>query len=513
MNKFYTSSVAFIIGFASLLYQTYAIHIVFQFFPKGSDIVALSLAAFLCGLGVSAILFSKLAKNETKKAEIVILISQILLILVAFLFYRNMEFFTQAIGIIDSKALPVFATQLSSYGLIWIYLFTPAFLIGGCLPLIISMHQSTFEKRFDETSFIYFLDIIGAVLGSLVTGFYLIPYLGFETTIALAIIMSFLAMLFVLKNRIHIMVSTLVTLCLVAVLFFDIATQEKQETIETSANITESDKSRFGDILFKKESRFGTIRVADVNDTRRLFINYRTMCVVPLERQTIFTGDAEDLLALITLTNLEEESDILGIGLGCGITADIIARHPKTGKFNLVEINPIVVESYNKYFAIPGDNIFDLDHISLSIEDGARYLRVTDKTYDAIILDIEEVDIIHSSPLFTRNYFKIAKSKLKEGGIFSVWSFYVNEDFNKGSRGVVYFASDKEININNIDVPDLPEPIEISEKLDDVKINQVINNDNEEINTILNPVLRKYYNSRDFFKMSNEMDDNFIIPQ
>jgi len=460
MNKFYTSSVAFIIGFASLLYQTYAIHIVFQFFPKGSDIVALSLAAFLCGLGVSAILFSKLAKNETKKAEIVILISQILLILVAFLFYRNMEFFTQAIGIIDSKAL------------------------------------------------------------------------GFETTIALAIIMSFLAMLFVLKNRIHIMVSTLVTLCLVAVLFFDIATQEKQETIETSANITESDKSRFGDILFKKESRFGTIRVADVNDTRRLFINYRTMCVVPLERQTIFTGDAEDLLALITLTNLEEESDILGIGLGCGITADIIARHPKTGKFNLVEINPIVVESYNKYFAIPGDNIFDLDHISLSIEDGARYLRVTDKTYDAIILDIEEVDIIHSSPLFTRNYFKIAKSKLKEGGIFSVWSFYVNEDFNKvllntlqkefknvyfiaraGSRGVVYFASDKEININNIDVPDLPEPIEISEKLDDVKINQVINNDNEEINTILNPVLRKYYNSRDFFKMSNEMDDNFIIPQ
>ncbi len=515
---------AFIIGFASLLYQTYAIHIVFQFFPRGSDIVALSVASFLTGLGLSALVFAKMAVNNQKKAETILIFSQVILILIAFSFYRDIEFFASTIQFIDLSTFSVTVTHFLGFLLIWIYLFIPAFCLGGCLPLVIALNQSRHEKRFDETGLVYFYDIFGAVLGSLITGFYLIPHLGLEATMTVAILASFAAMIFVLRPHARILPAAGFTACLLAAFLLTELPQKSQIT-GTDQNL-EKASARFGNVLYEEESRFGTVRVGVKGDRQRLFIDYRTMCVIPLQDELFFTRDAEDLLALITLTNLNDHADILGIGLGCGITAGHIARHPKVKTFDLVEINPAVVNAYRDHFTQFGGNILEQENVFLKIQDGAKYLRITDKKYDAIIIDIEEVDIIHSSPLYTYNYFQIAGEKLKPGGILAVWSFYVNDDFNKvlyntlqgafhhvyffprtESRGAAYFAAHRPIATHRIYIHETGTYLKTKNKLDREKFSSVINRNNTDINTILNPILRKYYDSREFFNIPDRHKD------
>lgn len=410
------------------------------------------------------------------------------------------------------------------------YLFLPALLLGGCFPVIISLHQRDFKKRFDEVGTVYFYDILGAVIGSLITGFFLIPHIGLEITILVAIAASLLTILFMLerRTRLYFAIFSAISLIIGYTAINNNAPSVKPKTTEFEANdITDE---RFGNVVFEEPSYFGTVRVAQFNDRKKLFIDYRSMCSIPLDPTKNFGKDGEDLLALITLNNLSKGSDILGIGLGCGFTAGHIARHPHTQSFDLVEINPVIVEAYKNQFAQRRGSIFDLDHVNLTIDDGAKILRKTNKVYDSVIIDIEESDIIHSSPIYTRDYFEIAKKRLKKDGIFSVWSFYVNEDFSKvlyntlssvfsyveffprtNSRGAVFFASEREINIDEIHATSGERKIDTQAWLDQVKKEAVINSANQEINTLRRPNLRKYYNSYDFFDIPRDFKDKSII--
>lgn len=524
MSKISVLTVAFLIGFSSLLYQTYAIHIVFQFFPKGSDIVSLSIASFLAGLGLSALFFTKVTSNESDRAKAILMGLQLALVFFTFVFYWNIEVFELAIQYIETHIISPDWVYLSGFLLIWMYLFVPAFMLGAGLPIVIALNQSDHKKRFDQIGIVYFIDILGSVLGSVITGFYLIPYLGLETTIAAAVLCSFLTCVFLFEMKIVkkpavIMIAFLIPLSGFFVLTHDL----NKQTMEAAEAVPLDQQKAYGDILFEEPSRFGTVRVRSNYKNLRLFIDYRTMCLVPLINKDRFQGDAEDLLARITMANLKSDAKILGIGLGCGITAGYIADDAKTKDFTLVEINPSVINAYKAHFAENNINILTKENTRLIIDDGAKYLRLTNEQYDSIVIDIEEPDIIHSSPLFTLNYFKIAKSKLKQDGILSVWSFYVNPDFNKvlhntlnevfeyvyflpraNSRGAVYFGSDKPINTGKVFNPNLKKYDNINHAIDSRKYTLVLEHDNNEINTILKPTLTKYYSSKEFFDFSKQ---------
>jgi len=197
-----------------------------------------------------------------------------------------------------------------------------------------------------------------------------------------------------------------------------------QGTQQPLAPPRENLESRFGSVLFQRESDYGRITVG--NDAfsqpgkKVLFINYRDMCHSDFH-------ESEDFLGVVATAFLQPGSRVLNLGLGCGFTAAKILESPNVALLDIVEINPVMVEACEVF---AGDNrgVIGDKRVHIHFADGMEWLRTTDRNYEAIAADVEEPTVEHASALFTVEFFKLAKCKLKPGGLFAFWAIYTSQE-------------------------------------------------------------------------------------
>jgi spermidine synthase len=133
------------------------------------------------------------------------------------------------------------------------------------------------------------------------------------------------------------------------------------------------------------------------------------------------TSESETLLGKNTVAQLQPGARVLNIGLGCGITAGTLAASVNVAALEIVEINPAVARVTRELFGQYNGHVLDLEKTRLVIEDGAAFLRDTPRTYDAVVIDIEEPTVVHSSILYTREYFELIRRKLSPHGVLALW--------------------------------------------------------------------------------------------
>jgi len=78
-------------------------------------------------------------------------------------------------------------------------------------------------------------------------------------------------------------------------------------------------------------------------------------------------------------------------------------------------------------------------NVNLIIDDGLKYLRENEKKYDAILIDIENPLVAHSSNLYTVEAFKIVSDSLDEEGNFALWNF-VHVAQNTTYTDILYYS-------------------------------------------------------------------------
>jgi len=433
---------------------------------------------------------------------------------------------------------------------IWIYLFIPAFFIGGSFPLINGLYLESVEKGTSNTGLVYFWDTFGSILGAFLAGFFLLPQFGFRLTCVIAVIINLLiALLIVPKREWRIFILIFGLLIIVNEYSFyhkNIApstldaplpttnifqSQEKSESylnnkkIDTSSTpnlalreYPELDKI-FGDILFQESSPFGKITIGNNAfqnpENKVLFINYRDMC----HSQSHLS---ESEMGSIVANQIPPKSRVLNIGFGCGFTADAIAQQPNVDFLDIAEINPVVIKGARQFFKQENNNVLENIKTNLHIEDGAEFIRNTQNQYNAIIIDIEEVSIIYSSPLYTKEYFTIANQKLKSDGVLALWAHKGNRVFEK----IIYNTlktTFKNVNIiiidgfytfyasnstENLPTSSINKPLSDSEQK---QIQEVIDNSVSLINTLDNKVLEKYFNTQSYFNLPTDYKEDFLI--
>jgi spermidine synthase len=269
---------------------------------------------------------------------------------------------------------------------------------------------------------------------------------------------------------------------------------------------------RFGTVIFQEQSRYGRVTVG--TDLKRpgsktLFINYRDMCRSAVHR-------SETSMASIVNLLLRPRASVLNIGLGCGFTASELASHPSVAKLGIVEINSVVAKASREYFRAENNDVQGNPKTALFLMDGARFLRTHDETFDAILVDIEEITVIYSSPLYTREYFEIIKKRLKPGGIFALWSYNAGNPVSKIllntahlvfpnvririlDHAIVLFASDSPL-----------DSIAAEDDLEAAAIAQIETTPVTEINTLDHRVLENHYNMRAVFGFPAHYQEPFV---
>lgn len=387
----------------------------------------------------------------------------------------------------------------------WIFLFIPAFLLGGSFPVLNGIFLNNLEKGIKDTGKVYFFDTLGAAIGSIVAGFYLLPKYGIDGTIHAGIFFNFvfLTLVFIFQKQ---TVNTILLICAIFFLYINDTFYQKPD---------HSMDKRFGEVLFQENSDYGVITVGLKDKMKGLYINYRSMCYENTEESTPPKNISSNFLSVETGDNLlSRTSKILNIGLGCGLTAKYLSLHPNVSELDVVEINPVVYKAADQYFSKENDHITKKKDVNIIIQNGVDYIERTEKKYDAVVIDIEEVSVIYSSALYTAEYMEKIKSKLSPHGIFSLWSFNIGPEFTKVLKNtaskvfknveIQYFpeainlyASDRKLNISST-----KEKATFSPAVDRLNLT--------EINTLGNHTLEKYYNSNKNFALPSYYKEKFV---
>jgi len=123
----------------------------------------------------------------------------------------------------------------------------------------------------------------------------------------------------------------------------------------------------------------------------------------------------------VTTLTTNKPSKVLVIGCGAGVTAGAVSIDPRVEHVLIVEIELLVPRVVAENFGEYNFDIVKNPKTEVIIDDGRHYLLTTRERFDAITSDPLDPWVKGTATLYTKEFFELAKSKLKPGGVLTVW--------------------------------------------------------------------------------------------
>ena len=296
--------------------------------------------------------------------------------------------------------------------------------LGAAFPLAVALAARREETVSLDAGIVYAANTGGAIAGALLGSFVLIPFLGLQRTVlaagALAIAGGGLLLLAADVGRRARFGAAAVALtgfgaaaalpdwnrALISSGAYwnvpDVATQDLQATLEA------------GEILYYEEGAAGTVSVRRTAGSLTLAIDGKVDASNAADMPT------QSLLAHLPLLLHPDPQDVGIIGLGSGVTLGAALRHP-IRRADMLEISPQVVEA-SAWFEAENDRALEDPRTRLILTDGRSHLRLSSQSYDVIVSEPSNPWMAGVATLFTREFFRAARDRLKSGGILCQWA-------------------------------------------------------------------------------------------
>lgn len=276
------------------------------------------------------------------------------------------------------------------------YLLLPLFFVGMLSPCLI-LELSKHKKDAGESSgIIYFVSTIAGIIAALVFGFLLLPKLEivknvYLLSIIILLVGSVAANIYKEKRLKY--TAVFLTLFVVILIIKEISVTTKYPRMSIK-------------VVHQSEGLLGQIKVVDNYDSksRTLSVNNSS------QTKTHFTG--RSLFPYVYyistyLSHKEEGSEILLAGVGGGSLIYELSLFDF--EIEVVELDKRIVDVAKQYFLMPKKDF------KVNIDDARHFIRKTNKTYDAIILDMSAGETMPSN-VYTVEAFRNMKKLLKPEG-------------------------------------------------------------------------------------------------
>src|SRR5581483_954749 len=120
-------------------------------------------------------------------------------------------------------------------------------------------------------------------------------------------------------------------------------------------------------------------------------------------------------------TALDHAPRVAVIGYGSGVTVGAVTQFP-IEHADVVELEPAVVEAGSRFFERYNHRPDQDPRVRIVIGDGRNFLTQSDAQYDVIISEPSNPWITGVSNLFTVDYWRLARRRLKDDGVFCQWA-------------------------------------------------------------------------------------------
>ena len=115
------------------------------------------------------------------------------------------------------------------------------------------------------------------------------------------------------------------------------------------------------------------------------------------------------------------KQNVLVIGCGAGVTAGAVSISPALEHETIAEIEKLVPEVVSKYFGEHNYNVVTNPKVKVEIDDARHFILTTDQKFDAVTSDPLDPWVKGAATLYTQEFFEVVKSKLKPGGVVTLF--------------------------------------------------------------------------------------------
>lgn len=310
--------------------------------------------------------------------------------------------------------------------------FPSTMLMGATMPAVISLLRAYKTGISDCVGTAYFFNTVGAILGSFLMGFVLIPEIGALFSLKAAITANLLlgsGFLYFYGRAVpsalqpspfafrRFRLAHAIPLLVLVPLW---GQTWKEGMLDVCVSIygpelvSKNEKTTLGDQVFHAEGINASIAVRQAYDRVSLHINGKADASNGQDMAT------QLLLGLLPHLARPGEEDALVIGLGSGVTAMVLADALPARKVWVAEIEPAVVEA-SKFFAVENHSLLNKKNVRFVLNDARNVLSNSGKKFGLITSEPSNPWIMGISNLFTREFYEMVRGNLKENGVFVQW--------------------------------------------------------------------------------------------
>ncbi|HIN87553.1 MAG TPA: tetratricopeptide repeat protein [Nitrospinaceae bacterium] len=392
----------------------------------GSSIYAFSLilTTFILGLALGTMVFSHMV-NKFKNPLVVFGFLQIGIGVSAIAMiplFENIPFINR--WVYQNWNMEFATIQWSVFLVIFCFLFVPTFFMGGQFPVVVRLVVRKLGTLGHSIGKVYASNTVGTIIGSFLAGFVLIPWIGVQNTILVAVGLNLLVGTIVLVFSADLTLNSKIYV-LPAILVVCFLYGRSMETWDKSVissgsympyrigDLSEAEK-KANKILFFKEGTHTTVTTElSVSGNIFLRVNGKTDASLAMDMRT------QLLSGYLPMFLHGDPESVLVIGQGSGITLGAVEQFP-IKSVDLVEISSAVIEG-SRYFDSFNHNALSDKRLKVILADGRNHVALADQKYDVIISEPSNPWISGVGALFTDNFFKLMKKRLNPNGVACIW--------------------------------------------------------------------------------------------
>ena len=392
----------------------------------GSSVYAFSLilTTFILGLALGTVAFSRKV-NQLKNPLAVFGILQAAIgvsALMALPLFGDVPFVNR--WVYQNWSMEFASIQWSVFLVIFSLLFIPTFCMGGQFPIVIRLVARKLDTLGHSIGKVYASNTVGTIVGSFLAGFVLIPWIGIQNTILVAVVLNMLIgfALLVMSPGFSLNVKMYVLPAILVVCFLWGRSMEPWDKSVISSgsympyrigDLSEAE-AKTNKILFYREGTHTTVTTElSVSGNIFLRVNGKTDASLAMDMRTqLLSG------YLPMLLHPDPESALV-IGQGSGITLGAVEQFP-VKSVDLVEISSAVIEG-SRFFDPFNHHALDDKRLKLIVADGRNHVALADRKYDVIVSEPSNPWISGVGALFTINFFELMKKRLNPGGVACIW--------------------------------------------------------------------------------------------
>jgi spermidine synthase len=409
-------------GFASLTLQVIWTRLLAQILGPTTYAFSIVVAIFIIGIAAGSAIASRLVSRITPAVGLAatMLISSALALAAA----SSVDWALLTIAEVVARPDIQFGDVMQRQVLLVTTLLLPMTVaFGAAFPFAVALATSREESVTENIGLIYAVNTLGAILGSLLAGFVLVPQVGLHDSIRLvaAVGVAGAVMILIASKRTPGRVAGFALAGAVAVAIamvpqwdrsllssgaYKYAAAVRGASLETALTA--------GELISYREGSTGTVAVRRLAGTISMAIDGKV--------DASNAGDmlTQRLLAHVPLLLHPHPRSAAVLGLGSGVTLGSALRHPLEDA-TVIEISREVVEA-SRYFETENYKALHDPRTRVIVGDGRTHLMLGNQTFDMIVSEPSNPWMAGIASLFTREFFESARARLEPGGVLCQWA-------------------------------------------------------------------------------------------